>query len=196
MLIISDVHGDFDAYLTIAKTAEYSVQLGDFGFRKAWLRLDGCGLDCAKHKILGGNHDDYATCVDSPYYLGDFGICDLGGTSFFYVRGAHSIDWKYRTEGLDLFQSQEQLGYAKSMKCVELYNKTRPDLVLSHECPASIKSMILNQNVHDPTSTLLQRLLDIRPPKAWYFGHHHMNLERSYLGTKFKCLAPLNWEDI
>jgi predicted phosphohydrolase len=54
--IISDVHGHRGDYLALAQEAETSIQLGDLDFEYDWLSE----LDPAKHRLVGGNHDNYS----------------------------------------------------------------------------------------------------------------------------------------
>ena len=60
--VISDVHGKFDKYISIAKQAEYTIQIGDMGFTYDALNK----LDHEKHRVLAGNHDNYH-CVDDKF---------------------------------------------------------------------------------------------------------------------------------
>ena len=85
---IGDVHGKYDLYLDICGVKERTLQIGDLGFRYGCLE----NLDPESHKIVAGNHDNYDTIAQFPNYLGDWGFHTLGGTEFFFLRGAYSID--------------------------------------------------------------------------------------------------------
>lgn len=183
MRIIGDVHGKITDYNKIASCSSESICVGDVGFDYSDITLDP-----NKHKIVAGNHDNYANL--SPHFLGDFGVYQ----DFFYVRGAWSIDWAYRREYIDWFP-QEQLTYSRMIEAIELYNYVRPACVISHECPASIKKMLCGES-NDLTSQGLQKMLEISSPYAWYFGHHHRNFFQTINGTLFCCLNELSFVDL
>jgi predicted phosphodiesterase len=151
--IIGDVHGKYNEYEKIAQGSEYSVCLGDFGFASTWNRLHYSWLSGHKHKVIGGNHEDYRLAPMSSHYLGDFGEYTLNGIKFFFIRGGISIDRVQRrneqlasvhpNEPLDKFQtwwSQEELNFSQMLDCMRAYDKSRPDIVLSHVPCASVRS--------------------------------------------------------
>lgn len=199
--VISDVHGKFDKYISIAKQAEYTIQIGDMGFTYDALNK----LDHEKHRVLAGNHDNYH-CVDdkfifqTPHFLGDFGTYKIPNYEVFFVRGADSIDKKYRKIGINWFE-KEELSYQQCLAALELYKNIKPDFVISHECPTSIIDFVglkyWNQQIILPSNTakLLQEMLDFHRPKLWIFGHHHKNFTKVIDGTKFECREELGYID-
>lgn len=189
--LIGDVHGKISGYLDIVRGAEYSIQLGDFGFRDKWNWLNSSGLSPDKHKILGGNHEHYPSYFESKYSLGNFGVLTHGGISFFYLRGAKSIDKYNRVEGVDWFQ-EEEIDYRVMSWALDVYAMERPSIVITHDCPLSIKRQLIGGTCRDATSYLLQSMLDIHKPDAWYFGHHH----RSWRSGIFRCLNILEYLDV
>ena len=108
---IGDAHGKYDRYLQIAGERDYTVQIGDLGFRYGCLD----SLDPEHHKLVGGNHENYDTISNYPHYLGDCGFHTLDGTEFFYLRGAYSIDRDSRTIGVDWW-AQEEIPIEKFME--------------------------------------------------------------------------------
>lgn len=186
---IGDVHGKVDSYAKIVRKAEYSVQVGDFGFHKQWRWLASSGLNPSNHKVLRGNHDVPPSVFPSAYCLGDYGSFTLGGISFFAVRGAHSIDQQYRTEGLDWWR-EEQLNYIGQASAFAAYEKARPSIVVTHECPAYLKMMLCGQ-AYDATSQLLDQMWELHRPSVWIHGHHHKSQRLTLLDTTFVSLAEL-----
>jgi hypothetical protein len=200
--IISDVHGKFDKYVKLAKEVPYSIQIGDMGFKYDALNE----LDPEKHRVLAGNHDNYA-CVDgkfvfqTPHFLGDFGTYNVPGIGdFFYVRGAYSIDKKYRRVGINWFE-REELNYQECLAALEVYKSTKPDIVISHECPSSVIDFVglkyWDHELLKPSNTanLLQTMLDFHRPKLWIFGHHHKNFTKIIDVTTFECREELGYID-
>ena len=182
--ILGDVHGNIPTYLNLIKKAHYSIQLGDFGFGEDF-RQKASKIDKSHHIVILGNHDDYSNPIHTA--LGDFGPYSLGGLDFFYVRGAYSIDRAYRTLGVDWW-TQEELTWSQGQKCVEAYKRSKPELVLTHDCPEEIISLMGWGYRSTITRQILQACLEAHRPKRWIFGHHHINWRREYKGTTFRCL--------
>lgn len=153
--IIGDVHNFHEEYCTIAQEAEYSICVGDVGFDYTYITNN---LDPEKHKIIGGNHDNYEFddtktnyhekyFKQSRHFLGDFGtynvpnFCDI-----FYVRGAWSIDQKNRTIGIDWFPCEE-LTRAECDDALELYQTVKPEFVITHEAPFSLLPYVTSLEV-------------------------------------------------
>lgn len=194
LTIIGDVHGHYDQYERMARKREYTLQLGDLGFKYGCLK----NLDPEKHKIVAGNHDNYDIIGEYPHYLGDFGNYSLGGVDFFFYRGAYSIDRQYRTIGIDWWE-QEQVKIDQFMIARELYRETKPDIVITHDCPESIAMLLLKagQNIYqNMTGWALQELFNIHQPKMWLFGHYHRNWNKNVNNTHFKCLNELETVDL
>lgn len=178
MLVIGDVHGDFDSYFGIINQHKESIQIGDFGLQYPEIP--------SGHKFFMGNHDNYS--VNHPNCLGDFGAYK----HVFFIRGAKTIDPQGRIFGVDLFPNEE-LNWYQASKMLNLYLSLKPDIVLSHDCPTSVKKYRYPHFEANYTNNLLQIALDIHRPKRWIFGHHHENFTYTAEGTTFQCLAPLSY---
>jgi predicted phosphodiesterase len=201
--IIGDVHGHFPEYINLAKEAEFSIQLGDLGFDYAPM----VNLDPEKHRVIGGNHDNYTSIDDKfvkqpPHFLGDYGVHTVPGFGeFFYVRGGRSIDQASRIEGISWWQ-EEQISYSKALDAIEQYEEIKPDRVLSHECPASVIDSLAGFKTWDGepilpsmTARMLERMFFLHKPKLWLFGHHHKAFDATIEGTRFVCLPELGFLD-
>ncbi len=200
--IIGDVHGETNKYMKLLDRHKYTVQVGDLGFNYNCLRH----RDPECHKFFQGNHDNY-NAVRPPHCLGDYGVRELNGIKFFFIRGAFSIDWRYRVEhemktGQKAWWKEEQLTHSQMQKCFEAYEEAKPDFVISHSCPVSVGRRIGNKSIlrefgFDPdtfttyTQELLQACFDIHQPKLWTFGHFHKPHRLTEKGTVFRCVPTL-----
>lgn len=193
ILLIGDVHGKIGRYKQLLHKHDpaYSIQLGDFGFKKEhdW----HCKyINDPRHKILFGNHD-YAPYVNKPHSLGDFGSIFSG--HIFTIRGADSIDRARRIEGRDWWP-EEEIGFAEWDRVIEEYAKIKPRIVLSHDCPQLIREQFFGIHDASRTSQGLQACFDIHRPDLWVFGHHHRSVSDDVFGTTFRCLAELEIMEI
>jgi len=190
--VIGDVHGHYRRYLELTKRAKYTVQLGDFGFD--YRCLDELDSEC--NKIIPGNHDNYERLPQ--HVLVPFGMHTLGEFTFFYIRGAHSIDQQYRTTGITWWPT-EQLTTAQGEACIKAFEAAKPDMVLSHDCPASVYPLVVNNPWHiqeNWTMKFLEECLQRHQPRRWIFGHHHREGWTEKLGkTRFHCLGELEIMD-
>jgi hypothetical protein len=190
--LIGDLHGKYERYHRIIRQTEkhpYTLQIGDFGFKYDSLK----NVDSTKHLILPGNHDNYDICYNYSHFMGDYGYTSLNRVEFFYYRGAYSIDRQHRTVGIDWWEN-EQVSIDQFMKARELYRIIKPKIVITHDCPQTIASMMLEpgQRVYEnTTSWALQELLNIHEPKYWFFAHWHQSRTMQYGNTKFICLDEL-----
>lgn len=209
--VISDVHGNVDQYQHLIHNVDYSIQLGDFGFGAAYKEARA-HVDPEKHKILGGNHDDYVSYYNSPHTLGDYGNAKHGGLNFFYVRGAFSIDFAYRVlkfigGSAQTWWEEEELSQGELREAALKYVQSRPDVMLTHDCPWGVCRRFSNLNIMQNfgftgkecisrTQIALEVMRAAHAPKLWIFAHHHKNLDFEFEGTRYICRAELGYIDI
>jgi predicted phosphodiesterase len=189
LTVIGDVHGYYDSYLKIATKCNATVQVGDFGFNYEVLQ----GMDPDLHKIIGGNHDNYDEITSQPYYLGDYGKANVGGVDFFFVRGERSVDAHLRIEGRTWWRAEE-LDMKIAYKAIEAYESAKPDIVISHGCPAEILPFfVTNPAKYHPSRTaqILDSMWNSHRPKLWIFGHHHKSETLKVGDCTFRCLNEL-----
>lgn len=194
MLIIGDVHTKVNAYEALLNKhkPDFSIQVGDFGFKKShdWHIAN---LNPDRHKINFGNHD-YYPYLRKPHSLGDY--YTNSKRKLMTIRGAFSIDHpgtnmiKDRVEGVDWFRDEE-MDYATFNKCVSAYETFKPEIVISHDSPQSVRQALFGNRDKSITSNGLQACFEIHQPKLWVFGHHHRSRKEIIDGTKFICLAEL-----
>ena len=189
LTVIGDIHGYHDSYLNLATSCKATVQVGDFGFNYDCMS----GMDPDTHKIIGGNHDNYDVIGDCPNYLGDFGVTTVAGIQFFFVRGEKSVDAHLRIEGENWWRAEE-LDMKTSYAALEAYEMAKPEIVISHGCPAEmIPFFATNTLKHQPSRTaqLLDSMWNVHRPKLWIFGHHHKSETLKVGDTTFHCLNEL-----
>ena len=215
--IIGDVHGKFQDYIALTKECDYSIQVGDMGFNYSELRV----VSKDDHKFIGGNHDNYDKYYGSPHALGstitigmgkDFGIATHGGLDFFFLRGGFSIDWKQRQKSYLMgaaksYWDNEELSMEEMEMALWQYQKMKPDVVITHECPRSISQYVGDNKIlemfgYNPqrfttkTSELLEMMFQSHQPKRWYFGHYHNNWGAEINGTQFRCIDELSYVEL
>lgn len=199
LVIIGDVHGQFDDYFEAIELAEYSIQIGDLAFSYDW--LIEANVDPKKHRFFGGNHDNYNLIKNSPYYLGDYGSIEIPNfdKSIFFVRGAWSIDQKYRKENVSWWRDEE-LSYEQCEEAIETYATHKPDILLSHDCAFGLVPHIVDPTfaldmgcsepyIQTKTGMMLNKMLEIHKPKTHIFGHHHKFFETMIDDTNFICVT-------
>lgn len=188
MIIIGDVHGATSQYQKFVEDENFSIQLGDFGFKKEhdyFLK----NIDNGNHKILFGNHD-YYPYLNYNYSLGDYQY--LEKYDLFCIRGAYSIDKNYRTLGLDWFPDEE-IKYSLWDNIIKDFSDKKPNYVVSHDCPKSIRKLLFDITDYSLTSSGLEQCFLAHQPLLWIFGHHHKSIRKKIPGlrTTFICLNIL-----
>lgn len=190
--ILADVHGKYRRMHEIIREKdrhEYIVQIGDLGF--SYDTLDN--VDPSKFKVVSGNHDNMDKIIHIPHYLGDYGFTTLNGISFFFYRGAYSIDRQYRTIGIDYWANEEN-NIDTFMKARELYREIKPDIFLAHDCPDFMVPQYIGPHARryeNITGWALGELYKIHQPKVFIHGHYHVSKTTMYGDTKFVCLNEL-----
>lgn len=191
--IIGDIHGNYTYYKHVIYFAEYSVQVGDFGFEDAWGRLMNDKIDPNKHKIVCGNHDNFDFIRENhiPNALDGFGVTTIGDLEFFYVKGSRSIDQQWRIPGISWWEAEE-LTYSESVDALNLYEKVKPEVMITHGVPGDAFSTLFPLKTLYPSTTtqVLSDMLMIHNPKLWIFGDMHPS--RTFMwrvaNTQFICL--------
>jgi len=191
MIIIGDVHGKVHAYQNIIKKYNESICVGDFGFKNEW---DWHSRNVyGSHDINMGNHDYIPYLNTHHASTGNWNYYPTSG--IFTVRGAWSIDRVYRTEGIDWFDNEE-LSYPEGLVVFDKYREIRPKIVVSHDCPHSIRHSFFGITDKSNTSNLLQALFEEHQPELWIFGHYHKSRDSIIKGTRFICLEELQTFEI
>lgn len=216
--LIGDVHAKFDQYIELTKKYSPSVQLGDMGIGFFGTTYPNGCYDLRSFEknsfFIRGNHDNPAVCCDVANYLGSFGNIkysqrgilynkassktskDIFPDSMFFIGGAYSIDKQARTSEIDWWENEE-INVNLYNKIMYEYKNTKPDIVISHDCPSFLYPVISSQTINpripkgNTANILLPKLFAAHKPKLWIFGHHHISFNYTYKNTKFICLDEL-----
>lgn len=207
---IGDVHGKWDRYKNIIKEVDTSIQVGDMGvgfFKKGIDPVSGLNIKIptsnppynaimeGNHRCIRGNHDNPQVIAQQKYYIPD-GHYE---NDMMFIGGATSIDKMYRTEGYDWWSDEEVTDW-KPIK--EKYLDLKPKIMVTHECPEHIVDLwlkVFNKtkfNDLSMTRHVLNELWLAHRPKLWVYGHWHKSFDKVVDGTRFICLAELEYKDI
>lgn len=198
ILLIGDIHGNMTAWNSYhikhtnpnhLNKVDFSVALGDIGIGfkgvKPQLR--------SNQYFIRGNHDNPEECKKyTSNYLGDYAIDKTN--SILYISGAATLPWDrdHRIEGVSIWNDEElsDKDFCQIQTCMMLFS---PKIVISHEGPLSLHKRMFNYPTLYPsrTSIMMDNLLRLHKPDAWYFGHHHQSQVLNFQGIHFQCLAPL-----
>ena len=198
--IIGDVHGHFGQYLATIDGCERSIQVGDFGiFPHTHNPVEL--YDTHNHKFIRGNHDHPDGCKQEPNYIPDGTFWEK--ESVFFVGGAVSIDKEYRTPGVSWWPDEE-LSIEELYNIYDKYVMAKPRVMITHECPEFVADQVMasvnrtKYEIPSRTRQCFQSMFESskHKPEIWFFGHWHVNFDRVILGTRFICLAELNYIDL
>lgn len=202
--IIGDAHGKFAAYELLIKNERCSIQLGDFGFTEHWQRLYRHKIDFSRHKIIPGNHDGYDYILTDEYAMDwtfnkEYGMINFYDMEFFMLRGAFSVDKKFRTPQWDWWP-EEEISQRDLELAFDLYKKEKPEIVITHDCPGAFYNGVSQLMFHksfipNRTGLALTRMWDEHKPALWIFGHWHETKIQEIRGTTFVCLGELDSVD-
>ena len=202
--IVGDIHGNVHAYKAILENWKGpSVQVGDFGVGFAGPSWHNSVNDYhtanPQHRFIRGNHDNPDKCKnDMVSYIND-GVVEGG---VMYVGGAWSIDRQWRTEGLDWWEDEE-LSYQNLSDMMVLYNKIRPRVMITHDCPTSVayalfisKGISMGKQFKTRTAEAFEQMFAAHRPEHWLFGHWHHTVNQNIYGTEFQCIGEHDFVDL
>ena len=205
MRYIGDVHGKFGPYKKIIENVKESIQVGDMGVgfkhshRSGEIKdspnppYDAMTKEGVNHRFIRGNHDNLEVCAQHSQYILDCTVKD----DTMFIGGAYSIDKEWRTEGYDWW-ADEELSYDQLNCAIDLYEKTKPRVMITHECPESISAALFPRrlNIGSSTRNAFDQMFALHKPELWIFGHWHMSRDEMIDGCRFICLAELEYKDI
>lgn len=156
------------------------------------------------HRFIRGNHDNPSVCSRHSQYI-------LDGTiegNMMFIGGPLSIDKAFRIEDYS-YWPDEELYQSALDDLIETVTKTKPGIMITHECPESVAAMILSTlpavvngvAKMDPrfasrTRVAFERMFAAHKPKLWIFGHWHVPFDYIHEGCRFICLPELATIDI
>jgi hypothetical protein len=206
-LFIGDVHGIYSRYAKLIDESPDTIQLGDMGigFRK-WPHGEWQAnppydkMVRSRARFIRGNHDNPFVCSQHSQWIKDGHVEKLSdGRVAMFIGGAFSIDKAFRIEDFSWWP-QEELSQEKMWILAGIYEQTKPEVMVTHDCPISALRNLLPAAHHqwDNTRTqqFLQTLWNFHKPKLWVHGHHHISSDKMLEGTRFVCLAELEIRDL
>lgn len=203
---VGDVHGHFDPYRKIIEIGPPSIQVGDMGVGfRSWPHGEPQGnppherMVKGGHRFIRGNHDNPHVCKRHSQYISD-GTIENG---VMFVGGALSIDKAYRVEGYSWWPTEE-LSTSDLYDIVDRYIAARPRIMVTHDCPENVAIevartaglMKLDPRFASRTRQAFQSMWSAHSPDLWIFGHWHKSFDHILDGTRFICLAELEYRDI
>lgn len=206
MRYVGDVHGKYRQYRRIIRGVPESIQVGDLGvgfrrFPHGDPEPNPPHAEMVKHnaRFIRGNHDNPAGCERHSQWIED-GEYD-GGTMF--IGGAYSIDKAFRIEGYSWWPDEE-LSHERLCFWLSEYERHKPEIMVTHDAPQAIAAEIvrpllrgnIGQFEMTRTRSALQQMWALHQPKLWIFGHYHVSSDHVLQGTRFICLAELEYIDI
>lgn len=207
--LIGDVHGKFAQYKTIIKNGPSSIQVGDMGvgFRRTLDGINGNAGEFSANppydlmaardaRFIRGNHDNPAVCDSHTQCISD-GSIECG---VMFVGGAQSVDRSWRTEGYDWWPDEE-LSVAELNDMVDLYIEAKPRVMITHDCPEEVAEAMeahsgrKKLDFKSRTRQAFQAMWSAHSPELWVYGHWHYSFDHVLRGTRFVCLAELEYRD-
>lgn len=154
-----------------------------------------------KFSFIHGNHDDPSEYLNHPNFLGRYGVLEIENRKVFYAGGAYTPELAIDTA---CWWQNEGLSYSECQQAYNLYVEAKPDMVLSHDCPACLQQeMVELAREKNPATAVFgppvkcwynaafdEMLLKHRP-QAWCWGHWHNPWEMENCGTLFRCVGYL-----
>jgi predicted phosphodiesterase len=190
VVVLSDIHGNLFRVRVVCNSHkdDFVVQIGDFGFgfisnaefKRNW------GLPRNLY-FFAGNHDNVEKMKLHKNYLGRYGERIIQDRKFFFVSGAESIDKHRRFEG-DSYWSNEQLNFEESNECLNQWEESDADILLSHDCGSYIVNKYFRNNENSWTQKHIQEMIRIRKPKIHIFGHWHLSMDIVEKEVRYICL--------
>ncbi len=177
---------------------DYVIICGDFGGIWYGTQKDNYWLDWLEEKnfttlFIDGNHENFDALAQyeecswnggkvqyirpSVIHLLRGYVYDLEGMKLFAMGGAHSTDKAYRREGISWWPqeipSEDEITRARQNLAI---NDNQVDIILTHDAPLSLASMISIEKTHDdPLMPFLEEIKNSVGYRHWYFGHFHID---------------------
>lgn len=207
---IGDVHGKYGRYKKLIKGADRSIQVGDLGvgfryhghsavrFGKAEQNPPYDTMVRNNARFIRGNHDNPGVCKHHSQWISDGTVEYLGSSKTMFVGGATSIDIHRRMEGFSWWPDEE-LNINELYGIVDKYSEVKPDVMVTHECPEQVAALLNNNFKLDRKSATRQAfevMFEMHKPKFWVHGHWHRSFDMEIYGTRFVCLAELEYMDV
>ena len=230
VLIIGDVHGRHQELADVLRQVqtdyriEAGIQVGDYGFYKDVMvraREQKVRYPVPVH-VIDGNHEDHAwlrrallTGAASAWqkeanliYQPRPSVTRLGASKIGFMGGALHVDRPQKHNLLSRFPNYILRRHRE--QATALFNREKPDLIVTHSCPAGIGIGVRGSPdlEHGVTEHIVKAGFDPGPqddcgemelaqlwrdlryrPRGWVFGHFHCSHEAVVEGTRFVSVS-------
>ncbi len=230
VLLVGDVHGRYEQLADLLRQvqADYhigaAIQVGDFGFDKAGMaRVHERRIRYAVPlHVIDGNHEDHRWLRHALQsgaaetwreelnliYQGRPSTARIGASTVGFLGGALHVD---RPQRHNVFSRAPNYILRRQREAAAaLFNRERPELIVTHSCPARIGIGLRGAHHHEHAIGQHIRAAGFDPgpqadcgetelgklwyglayrPRAWGFGHFHRAHEATIEGTRFVCLG-------
>lgn len=204
---IGDVHGlknDLAIILqNIPNDISSVIQVGDLGVGfdqgQYWHNSLDEMLLSVNGRFIRGNHDNPAQCREMKSWIKDGTV----ENDVMFLGGAWSIDYNYRTLGVDYWQDEE-LSSEQLYNALDVYNYVQPRVMITHDCPLTVSAEFFIKRgksfsgvqYKTRTGNALEQMWQSHKPKLHVFGHWHHDVDEVINGTRFICLNEMSYVDI
>jgi predicted phosphodiesterase len=228
VLIIGDVHGQHRELAETLRRAQAdfgiaaAIQVGDFGFTAE--RMKQVPRFPVPVHVIDGNHDDHAwlwrallTGAAATWqtnanliYQPRPSVARFGASKVGFLGGALHVDRPQKHNLLARFPNYILRRHRE--QAVKLFNREKPELIVTHSCPAGIgigmrastewapavAEHVVNagfdpgpaEDCGEAELSELWRAMNYRP-RGWVFGHFHCWRETMVADTRFVCAGEL-----
>jgi predicted phosphodiesterase len=180
------------------------IQVGDmgvgFGQGDYWHESLDELMQSKNAKFIRGNHDSPEVCKTMKSWIPD----GLIQNDMMMIGGAWSIDYQWRTMGLDLWEDEE-LSHTELNRLIDVYDLVRPRIMVTHDIPYSVATQLFfvegrplygRGQYKTRTGLALATMFEIHKPDLWVFGHWHYDIDGIIDETRFICLNELSYCDV
>jgi predicted phosphodiesterase len=226
VLIVGDVHGQHAELAEALRQVQTDfgiaagIQVGDFGFyHDAMAQLPRFPVPL---HVIDGNHEDHAWLrralltgaarawqeKSNLIYQPRASVAQLGTSKIGFLGGALHVDRPQKHNLLTRFPNYILRRHRE--QAVALFNREKPELIVTHSCPAGIGIGVRGSPdlEHGVTEHVVKAGFDPGPqddcgetelaqlwhglryrPRGWVFGHFHSTHEAIVEGTHFVCVG-------
>ncbi|MBQ9428082.1 MAG: metallophosphoesterase [Clostridia bacterium] len=214
--ITGDTHGERERFELLGEYGEpdwtaddYLIVCGDFGYIFRNDARENAFLDALAGKpymicFVDGNHENFPAVSGYPTEVWKGGrvhrirqnlvhlmrgqVYTIGGSVFFTMGGAYSIDRAFRAEGVSYWKEElpDNSEYREASVNLKEHGFA-VDYILTHTAPREIiRRMGEYPDAHDAELTgFLEWIMHETKFRKWFFGHWHLDRE---IGDRFRAL--------
>lgn len=225
MILLGDIHGDFQTVVHFARKNEgldplYLIQVGDFGagFHSTFVEdMEYMNEELKNNNVtlyvIRGNHDD-PKFFNGEYewsnlkLLKDYTVLTIEGKRILLVGGAISIDRIQRRENVSWWKDEV---FDFKPELLEAYEGI--DVVITHSSPnfvfpQTFNNLVMSFAAYDDKliddltaererfNEMYEILIKKNKIKDWFYGHFHTTRSEVYENTRFSVLGINHFHEL